>query len=163
MGDRNSPARKHGGPHGDGFTYQAASTTNAASVTFSQDVTQGAISGSNIPLTVVSAHGNFAIGGSLTVNQVTVVAASYTVDSGATADCTILLNRAGAIAITGSVAMMAKGRRTTFKDISGAANTNNITITPASGTLEGLATYVLATNMGHVTFEGDGTNAWITQ
>lgn len=39
-------------PTGTGFTYQAAGTTNASSVTLSQDVSQGALSGSNVPLTV---------------------------------------------------------------------------------------------------------------
>jgi hypothetical protein len=44
-----------------------------------------------------------------------------------------------------------------IKDCKGDAATNNITITPASGTIDGAATYVINTNRGSVSVTYDGT------
>ena len=56
---------------------------------------------------------------------------------------------AGAVAIT-LPASPAIGRTYRIKDISGAAATNNITITPASGNIDGSASYVIGTNYGSI-------------
>lgn len=47
------------------------------------------------------------------------------------------------------------------KDITGSAASNNITITPASGTIDGSATYLIDWNYGAVTVVSDGTNYYV--
>lgn len=47
-------------------------------------------------------------------------------------------------------------------DGKGDASSNNITITPSAGTINGAATYVITTNYGSVSFFCDGTNWLIT-
>lgn len=49
------------------------------------------------------------------------------------------------------------GQCVIVKDGSGDAATNNITLTPASGTIDGAATYVISANYGYVTLEYNGT------
>ena len=41
------------------------------------------------------------------------------------------------------------------------AGTNNITLTPASGTINGAATYVININKASVVLVGDGTNWFV--
>lgn len=53
------------------------------------------------------------------------------------------------------------GRVIIVKDQSGAAGTNNITVVPASGTIDGAANYVINSNYGLKGFISDGTN-WFT-
>lgn len=45
-----------------------------------------------------------------------------------------------------------------FKDEAGTAATKNITITPASGTIDGAATFIINSNYGAVAIRFDGTN-----
>lgn len=78
------------------------------------------------------------------VTQVTT--ATYTA---LTTDYVLACNRAGTIAIT-LIASPVNGRTYRIKDISGAAATNNITITPASGNIDGAANYVISTNYGGI-------------
>jgi len=52
------------------------------------------------------------------------------------------------------------GQQLTIKDEGGLAGTNNITITPASGTIDGAASIVINTNYGSSTVIFDGTNWW---
>jgi hypothetical protein len=47
------------------------------------------------------------------------------------------------------------------KDKSGNANTYNITVTPASGTIDGAASYTISANYGRVRFLCDGTNYFV--
>lgn len=49
----------------------------------------------------------------------------------------------------------------TIKDKTGTAATNNITIIPPTGTINGAASFVLNTNKGRVNIESDGTNYWV--
>lgn len=51
----------------------------------------------------------------------------------------------------------ATGQVVTIKDITGTANTHNITITPTSGNIDGSATYVINTNYGSVDLWYSGT------
>lgn len=53
------------------------------------------------------------------------------------------------------------GKVLIVKDESGAANTNNITITPAAGNIDGAGTKVISTAYGVVRLYTDGTN-WFT-
>ena len=54
------------------------------------------------------------------------------------------------------------GHEYTIKDVAGNAATFNITITPASGLIDGAASLVLANNYDSVNVVSDGTNYWIT-
>jgi len=49
------------------------------------------------------------------------------------------------------------GKKYIVKDGKGDAATNNITITPAAGTIDGAATYVMNTNYQVVSFVYNGT------
>lgn len=49
----------------------------------------------------------------------------------------------------------------TIKDKTGTAATNNITIIPPTGTINGAASFVISTNYGRVNIESDGTNYWV--
>jgi hypothetical protein len=82
-----------------------------------------------------------------------VTAATYTT---LTTDFVLACNRAGTIAIT-LISSPVTGRTYRIKDISGAANTNNITITPASGTIDGAANYVINTNYGSIDMVYNGS------
>lgn len=51
-----------------------------------------------------------------------------------------------------------KGQCFKFKDQSGGAAANNITITPNGGTIDGAGSYVISTNFGYAEIMFDGTN-----
>ena len=88
-----------------------------------------------------------------------------TVTSGATTtlergDDVLVINKSSGSATTVNVtpsALMAN-KVYTVKDGKGDAGTNNITITPASGTIDGAASYVVNTHYRALTFYSDGTN-----
>jgi hypothetical protein len=88
---------------------------------------------------------------------VTVTGAAYTI---ARFEKTLLCNRAGAIAVTLPAAK--KARAIKIYDASGGASVNNITITPAAGTINGNATYVLNLNRAGVELTSDGANWFVT-
>jgi hypothetical protein len=62
----------------------------------------------------------------------------------------------GARAIT-LMTSPATGQLVTIKDVTGTANTHNITITPAAGNIDGSATYVISTAYGSVDLWYSGT------
>lgn len=66
----------------------------------------------------------------------------------------------GAIAITLPAAT--NGRILQIKDSTGSAATNNITVTPASGLIDGAASKVISNNYGSLELVSDGTN-WFLQ
>ena len=68
-------------------------------------------------------------------------------------------NRAGAVSAT--LPAQTAGLAIMIKDESGAAGTNNITVTPASGTIDGAANKVINTNYGILRVYSNGTN-WFT-
>ena len=92
----------------------------------------------------------------LTVGYVSVGSPTYTADANTNI---VGCNRAGTVAIT--LPAVAVGRVVTIKDESGGAATNNITITPASGLIEGNASYTLNINYGSITTYCNGTNWFI--
>lgn len=73
-------------------------------------------------------------------------------------DSTIIVNKAtGAATAVALAASPATGKRFTIKDGKGDAATNNITITPAAGTIDGAANLVINTNYGRATLVYNGT------
>lgn len=70
-------------------------------------------------------------------------------------------NKAGALAISLVATNFVKGQVLTFKDESGAAAVNNITITPTAGTIDGAASYVMSINYQAINVIFDGTNFFI--
>ncbi len=53
------------------------------------------------------------------------------------------------------------GRVYVIKDESGTAATNNITVSSASGNIDGVSTFVMTTNYQSITVHSDGTNWFI--
>lgn len=76
----------------------------------------------------------------------------------ATTDCVIItdLTIAGAVAV--NLPAGATGQVFTIIDGKGDAGTNNITVTPAAGTINGAATYVIDSNRAGVTLVYNGTS-----
>lgn len=70
----------------------------------------------------------------------------------------VLCNRAGAVAVT--LPAPTANAQIVVKDISGAAETNTITVTSASGNVDGSASQTITSNYGSLAFIGDGTNWW---
>jgi hypothetical protein len=91
--------------------------------------------------------------------QTVTITNTYTVDSGTYPDCVVLCNFSAAKAVT--LPAHSLGRVLAFKDIAGNASTNNITLTPASGNIDGFSTYVLNLNKAGVLLVDDGTNYWV--
>lgn len=60
-----------------------------------------------------------------------------------------------------AIAELPAGDTITIKDESGGAAANNITVTPASETIDSAGTHVINTNFGYVTLYSDGTNYFI--
>lgn len=97
----------------------------------------------------------------ITFQTITITTATYTCDTNSqSSDCVILVNRSGAVNVT--LPAQVSGRSVTIKDKSGAAASNNITVTPASGTIDGSSTKLINTNYGSLTLVSDGTNWFIT-
>jgi len=72
------------------------------------------------------------------------------------ADVVVEINKTTGSATAVSLLSVSTGFVCTIKDGKGDAATNNITITPASGTIDGSATYVINTNHGVVRLQWDG-------
>ena len=69
------------------------------------------------------------------------------------------VNFSGAVSLT--LPAVQSGRIIHIKDESGAAATNNITITPASGTIDGAASIVLNISYGAYTLYSNGSNWFV--
>lgn len=88
-------------------------------------------------------------------SAVTVTGATHS----ATDNTIVLCNRAGTVAVT--LPNPSLNSQIVVKDISGAAETNTITITSSSGNLDGSSSQTITSNYGTIAFIGDGTNWWI--
>lgn len=88
------------------------------------------------------------------------ITANLTIDT-TTTDEVIFCNQSGAITVT--LPAPTNGRRITIKDISGTAQTNNITVARhGSENIEGLAaSKIIQGNFDGDTFVSDGTNWWM--
>ncbi len=75
-----------------------------------------------------------------------------------TADSVIVVNKTiGAPTAVSLPTSPSTGDTYTIKDGKGDASTNNITVTPAAGTIDGLTSYVINVAKGSVTFLYNGT------
>ena len=77
-----------------------------------------------------------------------------------TTDYIVLANSSSA-GFTITLPAATSGRKLIIKDSGGSAQTNNITISPASGTIDGASTFVLNNNYQSVDLVSDGTNWFI--
>lgn len=92
------------------------------------------------------------------VNKVRVVTAAGAVTVSATTDNIVIVNKTTGAATTVNLpASPTTGLTYTIKDGKGDAATNNITITPAAGTIDGAATSVISTNYGSRDIVYNGT------
>jgi hypothetical protein len=78
----------------------------------------------------------------------------------ATADETHLVDTSGGVG-TVTLPAVSANRFVRIKDSSGDSEVNNITVSPASGTIDGAATNVIDSNYGSVIYVSDGTNWFI--
>lgn len=91
--------------------------------------------------------------------QVVTITNTYTLDSGTYPDTVVLCNFSSAHSVT--LPTTTAGRTAFIKDIAGNASTNNITITPAAGNVDGASTYVINLNHASVELISDGANWWV--
>jgi hypothetical protein len=104
---------------------------------------QTIISNSNLPVT----------------SSTITITANYVVDSGSP-DYAILCNATTAINIT--LPSPTLGRQLVIKDISGNAQTHNITILPhSSEKIDNASTRVIQTNFSSISLSSDGTSWWV--
>jgi len=75
----------------------------------------------------------------------------------ATTDDIVIINKTVGAATVANLPAGVTGRRFTIKDGKGDAAANNITITPAAGTIDGAATLIINTNFGRATVAYNGT------
>lgn len=94
---------------------------------------------------------------------VTVVPTGATMTSGSSITMTttmLLVNKTSgsATAVTLPVSPITFTQTYTVKDQKGDSGTNNITVTPSSGTIDGGSSFVISTNRMAASFVFDGTN-----
>lgn len=104
------------------------------------------------------------ISGSITLKRVSFSATTTTEVLGA-ASLYACTDTAAARTLTISTSTIALGSTTnalqiTVKDESGGAGTNNITITPESGTIDGQSSVVITADYGDISMYSDGTNLY---
>ena len=105
-----------------------------------------------------SANSTMQVSGSLAMT-ITTITSNYTLTA---SDNTILANTtSGAITITLPAPGSFAGRIYTIKKIGTGGIDNELTITPASGTIEGGANYKIYNDWTYVTIQTDGTNWYI--
>jgi hypothetical protein len=87
-------------------------------------------------------------------------------DTAAAGDATIAWDSAATAAKSQAIPACAsanQGKVYVFKDEEGNAQVYPITIAPASGTIDGLSSFVLRTNLGAVTIQCDGVANWMVE
>lgn len=111
--------------------------------------TLGATTPASAVVTTLTANGISTLQ-SGQIQAIRVVVAAGTVTA-ATTDFAIVVNKTvGAATTVNLFATPATGTTLVIKDGKGDAASNNITITPAAGNIDGAATYVLSTNFGSI-------------
>lgn len=93
-------------------------------------------------------------GGQIVLTRVVTAAGAVTVTS---ADYAVVVNKASGASTTVNLPSGVTGTVFVIKDGKGDANTNNITVTPAAGNIDGSGTYVINSNYGSVTLVYNGT------
>ncbi len=110
----------------------------------------------NLKVSIVSIM--TAISQGLNLNpRIVTAAGSVTLTS---TDYTVIIEKTVGAATPVILPTNVLGEAFIVKDGKGDAATNNITLTPLSGTIDGSPTYVINTNYGSVSIVGDGTN-WL--
>jgi hypothetical protein len=145
-----------------GDTMTGALIVNGGAVTASGGLNA---TGTGTGLTVTN---NATVGGTIVVSGVTttagcifgtrVVTASGTITQAATDHIIIVNKTTGAATTLNLMASPATGFVCTIKDGKGDAATNNITITPNAGTIDGAASVVMSSNYASVDLCFNGTN-----
>lgn len=98
-------------------------------------------------------------GGLVLATRVVTAAGAVTV---ALSDYLVVVNKSvGAATIVNLPATPVKGTQFRIKDGKGDANSNNITVTPAAGTIDGASTNVINTAYGKATYQYSGSE-WLT-
>ena len=118
-----------------------------------------AVSGSAVYGT--NAAGQFVTTGARLV-PIRVVTAAGAVTVSAATDYIICVDKTTGAATAVDLPAGVAGLTYVIKDCKGDAATNNITVTPAAGNIDGAATYVIATNRGaiNVTYDGTEWDVW---
>lgn len=93
------------------------------------------------------------------INDPQAVVAVTTSTHTAAANTVVLCAYAGALAIT--LPTPVANSQLIIKDVTGAAESNTITITPSSGNIDGNGSQTITSNYGSVALVADGTNWWI--
>ena len=107
--------------------------------------------------TYIDGRGIINVGMGETLRGVRIVTAAGDVDI-TTADDVVLINKSsGAATVINLPASPVTGEQYTIKDKKGDAASNNITLTPASGNIDGSSTYVIGTNYDKVTVMYNGS------
>jgi hypothetical protein len=101
-------------------------------------------------------HGVIILNGAQRVNTVS-KGAAYTADSTLSDYAILLTGTANAQTLPPATA----GRVVVYKDSAGNAAAQNKTLTPAAGTIDGAATYVLNVNNGAIVLLSDGANWFV--
>lgn len=118
----------------------------------------------NLTTLFSSTSGGFTVNGILTtksgiIRNVRFITAAGAVTVATTDDIIIIDKTVGAATTVNLVSAPTKGTTFVIKDGKGDAAVNNITITPAAGTIDGAATFVINVNYGSVTVVASG-NEW---
>jgi hypothetical protein len=149
---------------GNTLTLQPADSTHGGGVstgtqTFAGSKTFGVAAADQMTIGIVGSTAVNKINGGMIVTTRTITA-NLTIDT-TTADYLIFCNQSGAISVT--LPTPVNGRILIIKDISGTANTNNITLVRhAAEKIEGIAaSKILQSNFGCWTFTTDGTDWWM--
>lgn len=132
---------------GLGPAYAAAYGVDFNSVTFSTAAIR-------TPGFLVDGSGTATTTGQKLAMRVVTAAGAVTVSA---TDDVVVVNKTVGAATTANLPAGVTGRRYTIKDGKGDAAANNITITPAAGTIDGAATLVIAANYGKATLIYNGT------
>lgn len=112
-------------------------------------------SGLNLSDSVLSATGSGSSGNIVSIRIVT-TSGPVTVS---TTDCVVIVKKtSSAPTIVNIPALAVAGQIFIIKDGKGDAQTNNITITPSSGTIDGQATCIISTNFAAKQLIYDGIN-----
>ena len=113
--------------------------------------------GTSTPAATLDVNGTTKLGGS-NITAIRVITAAGAVTVSATTDYYVCVNKTvGAATTVNLPASPVTGLTYIIKDCKGDANTNNITITPAAGNIDGAGTYVMSTAYQSVGLIYDGT------
>jgi len=151
-------------PSTGSFTTLAASSTVSGTGFSTYLASPPAIGGTTAAAgTFTALRGNTSIttGGAF-IRNVRTVTASGAITGTATDDVICVNKTTGAASAVSLEATPVTGHRVTVKDCKGDANTNNITITPNAGNIDGSANFVINTNYGSWTGWYSGA-AWETE